>query len=111
MHLVTVAALFKLNRLTDSCCADVARLDSSPELFAWALVHSSIWTRELKGTVGDDMAAQSIEQKALGLLNAFESAGKSVSRVTVDGRKIEIVLDQRLIEDEYDGIDMRHGKT
>ncbi|MEP1308262.1 MAG: hypothetical protein ABJK80_02345 [Marinomonas sp.] len=108
---MTVAALFKLNRLPDSCCADVARLDSSTELFAWALVHSSIWTRELKGTVGEDMAAQSIEQKALGLLNAFESAGKSVSRVTVDGRKIEIVLDQRLIEDEYDGIDMRHGKT
>lgn len=57
------------------------------------------------------MAAKDIEQKALGLLNAFEKAGKSVSRVLVDGRKIEIVLGKETEGDEFDRIDMRHGKT
>ena len=61
--------------------------------------------------VGDEMATTNIEQKALGLLNAFENAGKSVSRVTIDGRKIEIVLTGSRDVDEYEGIDMRHGKT
>ena len=57
------------------------------------------------------MSATNIEQKALGLLNAFENAGKTVSRVTVDGRKIEIVLSRGKVEDEFDRIDMRHDKT
>ncbi|MBY6088762.1 hypothetical protein [Maritimibacter alkaliphilus] len=57
------------------------------------------------------MAATNIEQKALSLLNAFERAGKSVSRVMVDGRKIEIVLRQNSEVDEFDRIDMTHGKT
>ncbi|MFV2053222.1 hypothetical protein [Aliiroseovarius sp. YM-037] len=57
------------------------------------------------------MAATSIEQKALGLLNAFERAGKAVSRVTVEGRKIEIVLSMPVKDDEFDRIDMRHDKT
>ncbi|WP_425050475.1 hypothetical protein [Psychromarinibacter sp. S121] len=57
------------------------------------------------------MAVTGIEQKALGLLNAFERAGKSVSRVLVDGRKIELVLEQRgaAEADEFERIDMRHG--
>lgn len=57
------------------------------------------------------MSAASIEQKALGLLKAFENAGKSVSRVMIDGRKIELVLSRAETKDEFDGIDMRHGKT
>ncbi|MCK8463022.1 hypothetical protein MUY35_04065 [Aliiroseovarius sp. S1339] len=57
------------------------------------------------------MSARSIEQRALGLLKAFENAGKSVSRISVDGRKIEIVLTKRDDADEFEGIDMRHGKT
>jgi hypothetical protein len=57
------------------------------------------------------MARASIEEKAIGLLRAFERAGKSVSRVSVDGRKIEIVLAKEFEGDEFDRIDMRHGKT
>ena len=57
------------------------------------------------------MAAATIEQKALGLLKAFEHAGKHVSRITIDGRKIELVLSEPKATDEFDRIDMRHGKT
>lgn len=57
------------------------------------------------------MSATTIEKKALKLLNAFENAGKSVSRVSIDGRKIEIVLNVNKDFDEYERIDMRHGKT
>ncbi len=57
------------------------------------------------------MAAVSLEKKALGLLNALESAGKSVSRIAVEGRRIELVLSTGESVDEFDGIDMRHGKT
>jgi len=57
------------------------------------------------------MTATAIEKKALGLLNVFEQAGKSVSRVTVEGRKIEIVLAKLKEKDEFDRIDMRHDKT
>ncbi|MBW4974951.1 hypothetical protein KZZ08_15065 [Roseovarius mucosus] len=38
------------------------------------------------------MAPNKLEQSALSLLAAFENAGKSVSRVIVEGKKIEIVL-------------------
>lgn len=57
------------------------------------------------------MAASLIEKKALGLLKAFEEAGRSVRSVTVDGRKISLFLGQAEGGDEFDGIDMRHGKT
>lgn len=57
------------------------------------------------------MAGSSIEQKALGLLNAFERAGKAVARVTVEGRKIELVLNSTRNEDEFERVDMRHDKT
>lgn len=57
------------------------------------------------------MSATNIEQKALRLLNAFEDAGKTVSRVAIDGRKIEIVLTRAKENDDFAGIDMRHGKT
>lgn len=54
------------------------------------------------------MAGSSIEQKVLGLLNAFERAGKSVTRVTIEGRKIELVLSADKEEDEFARIDMRY---
>ncbi|UYV36567.1 hypothetical protein N4R57_16400 [Rhodobacteraceae bacterium D3-12] len=57
------------------------------------------------------MARAGIEQKALELLRTFERAGKSVSRVSVDGRKIELFLVEEKESDEFERIDMRHGKT
>ena len=57
------------------------------------------------------MAATKIEQKALDLLRAFERAGKSVKRVAIEGRKIELELSSGEVGDEFDGINMRHGKT
>ena len=57
------------------------------------------------------MSGSSIEQKAIGLLKAFERAGKQVSRVMVDGRKIELVLELPKDVDEFEKVDMRHGKT
>ena len=57
------------------------------------------------------MARTTIEEKALRALAAFEKAGKSVSRVTLEGRKIELVLNSRDEADEFEGLDMRHGKA
>lgn len=55
------------------------------------------------------MSTNKIEAQALSLLKAFEKAGKSVSRVTVDGRRIEIELAKHEDADEFDRIEMRHG--
>ncbi|WP_394181440.1 hypothetical protein [Yoonia maritima] len=57
------------------------------------------------------MARTSIEEKALRLLHVFERAGRSVRRVTVDGKKIELVLAETPVVDEFERIDMRHDKT
>lgn len=57
------------------------------------------------------MRSNKVEHRALRLLNVFESAGKSVSRITIKGRKIEIILSKGQADDEFDGIDMRHDKT
>ncbi|GAA6200234.1 hypothetical protein NBRC116599_14590 [Aquicoccus sp. SU-CL01552] len=57
------------------------------------------------------MARSTVEQRALALLNTFERAGKAVSRVTVEGRRIELVLASEQDSDEFDRIDMRHGKA
>lgn len=57
------------------------------------------------------MAAGSLERKALSLLETLEKAGKSVSKIAVEGRRIEIVLASGESVDEFDRIDMRHGKT
>ena len=57
------------------------------------------------------MARTSIEEKALRLLHVFERAGRSVRRVTVDGKKIELVLADTPVVDEFERIDMRHDKT
>ncbi len=57
------------------------------------------------------MARTTMEEKALRLLSAFERAGRTVGRVTIDGRKIELVLTGDQPADEFERIDMRHGKT
>ena len=57
------------------------------------------------------MARTTIEEKTLRLLSAFERAGRSVGRVTLDGKKIELVLVNPAMVDEFDRIDMRHDKT
>lgn len=57
------------------------------------------------------MSATKLEQKALSLLRTFESAGKTVSRVIVDGSRIEIEIHKCDDVDEFDRIDMRYGKT
>ncbi|GAA6198333.1 hypothetical protein NBRC116598_37780 [Pseudophaeobacter arcticus] len=57
------------------------------------------------------MAQAKIEDKALRFLAAFERAGKSVGRVTIDGKKIELVLIEQGQVDEYERIDMTHGKA
>lgn len=59
-----------------------------------------------------EATAVTIEQKALGLLKAFERAGREVNLVTVDGRKIELVLSkEQENHDEFAAIDMRHGEA
>ncbi|MEM8541523.1 MAG: hypothetical protein AAGF25_11280 [Pseudomonadota bacterium] len=57
------------------------------------------------------MPQSSIEEKALRVLAAFERAGRSVGSVTIDGKKIELVLDKPSEGDEFDRVDMKHGKT
>ena len=60
---------------------------------------------------GLEMAESKIEQKALSLLAALENAGKSISCVTLDGRRIEIEFSNGESNDQFEGIDMRHDKT
>lgn len=57
------------------------------------------------------MKGGSVEKKALSLLTTFESAGKPVSRIVIEGRRIEIELASVNEADDFDRIDMRHGKT
>lgn len=57
------------------------------------------------------VAQSKVEQQALGLLRAFERAGRNVKRVVIEGKRIELELVQGDSQDEFDGIDMRHDKT
>ncbi|NDW47476.1 hypothetical protein [Ruegeria sp. PrR005] len=57
------------------------------------------------------MSLGTIEKKALSLLSALERAGKSVSSVAVEGRRIEILLSTGEAIDEFDKLEMRHGKA
>ncbi len=52
-----------------------------------------------------------IDQRALSLITSFEKAGRSISRVTIEGRRIELELSKEQDSDEFDRIDMRHDKT
>ncbi|SPF81935.1 hypothetical protein [Pseudoprimorskyibacter insulae] len=57
------------------------------------------------------MSASSLEEKALRLFRTFEHAGKNVNRVTVEGRRIVLDLGQGEVVDDFEEVDMRHGKT
>lgn len=57
------------------------------------------------------MPGKSSDQKALALLRAFEQAGKEVSSIAIDGRKIELTFLQSERQDEFDRIEMCHDKT
>ncbi len=57
------------------------------------------------------MAHVKIEDRALRVLAAFERAGKSVGRVTIDGKRIELVLIDPGQVDEFERIDMTRGKA
>ena len=57
------------------------------------------------------MSGGSVEKKALSLLAAVEQSGRKVTRIVIDGRKIELVFRASDCMDEFDGVDMRHGKT
>ena len=66
---------------------------------------------ELSRLSGVGMAQAKIEDKALRLLAAFERAGKSVGRVTVEGKKIELVLVEPGHVDEFERVEMTYGKA
>ncbi len=55
--------------------------------------------------------AKKLEEQALSLLTTSESAGKTVRRVVINGRRIEIELSRADDGDDFDWIDMRHGKA
>jgi hypothetical protein len=57
------------------------------------------------------MASGSVESRALSLVKAFERDGKTVSRVTIEGRKIELVLSEAPAADDFARIDMRYDKA
>ncbi|QPO08233.1 hypothetical protein SAMN04488041_101364 [Sulfitobacter pontiacus] len=57
------------------------------------------------------MSGSNIEQRALSLVNAFEKSGRTVASITIDGKKIELVLSIGQPIDEFDKIGMRHDKT
>lgn len=66
---------------------------------------------EQRDVGGPGMAQVKIEDKALRLLEAFERAGRLVGRVTIDGKKIELVLVEPGQADEFERIDMTYGKA
>ena len=51
---------------------------------------------------------KALEQKALSLLAAFETAGKSVTAVAVEGQRIEFMLSSGETVDEFERIEMRN---
>ena len=56
-------------------------------------------------------SATTTERKAISLLEALERAGKAVTSVVVEGRRIEVKFEGGVARDEFERIDMRHGKT
>ena len=75
----------RINIRSDTVCANSVR-------FEWP------WS--------DGVMQAKIEDKALRLMAAFERAGKSVGRITIDGRKIELVSDDPGRADEFERVDM-----
>lgn len=56
-------------------------------------------------------SATTTEQKAIRLLEALERAGKAVTSVVVEGRRIEVKFDGVQTTDEFERIEMRHDKA
>jgi len=115
LRLVTGMIEPALNDSASPCPKDSRRLDSthSTVCMSTTCAFAPNWARELNlsNYSGGKMAATNIEQKALALLNTFERAGKSVTRVTIQGRKIELELSTGQGGDEFERIDMRHDQT
>ena len=58
------------------------------------------------------MTASKTEREALRYLSIFEAKGKQVARVVIDGRRIEFEFARAEdSQDEFDKVDMRHGKA
>lgn len=57
------------------------------------------------------MSSATTEQKAIRLLQALERTGKAVSSVVVEGRRIEVKFEGGLPGDEFERLEMRHGKA
>ncbi len=57
------------------------------------------------------MSSATTEQKAIRLLQALERSGKAVSSVVVEGRRIEVKFEGGLPSDEFERLEMRHGKA
>lgn len=115
MHLVTQRRTAIGQSFPSACRRFSAFLDSSPDDVCMnILVHSPSGARTAQrervlGLVRH--MATTIAQKALGLLSAFERAGREVSRVSIEGKRIELVLSKPAEQDEFERIDMRHDKT
>lgn len=58
------------------------------------------------------MPALTSEKKALKYLDAFEATGRIVKRVIIDGKRIELELENDHDHaSEFDKVDMRHGEA
>ncbi len=57
------------------------------------------------------MSAVKLEQAAMRFLSELESKGKQVTRIVIEGKRIEFDLAGSDKLDEFERIDMRHGKT
>lgn len=57
------------------------------------------------------MARAKIEDRALRYLAAFERAGRQVGCVTIEGKKIELILIELGEVDEFERVDMDYDKA
>ena len=57
------------------------------------------------------MPSTDLERKALNMLKMLEGTGRTVSRVVIEGKRMEFELTADETADEFDGIDMRHGQA
>lgn len=57
------------------------------------------------------MATPDLERKALNMLKLLEGSGRPVARIVIEGRKMEFEFVAGEAKDEFDAIDMRHGKA
>lgn len=113
MHLVTPEGVFQ-KKYFSLVGAESALAYTDSYQLAWGVlpIHPAgcaSHRNRILGVYG--MSGASIEQKALKVIAAFEKAGRSIRRVTLDGRKIELELSPTSDADEFERIDMRHDKT